>query len=81
MTHANLPHTPEAGTPRRLPRVKYKPLSRYGKMISAVRIPKNMLALANGLQRRGHTFREIALVLDMSIEPVKRSLYYDKVNS
>lgn len=75
MTHSNLPHTPEAGTPRR---TRYKP---YDRMVSAVRIPKNQMALARGLQRRGHTFREIALVLDMSIEPVKRSLYYDKVNS
>ena len=74
-----LPHTPEAGTPRPLPRVKYKPLTRYGKMVSAVRIPKNMMALANGLQRRGHTLREIALVLDMSLEPVKRTLYSDVV--
>jgi hypothetical protein len=61
------------------PQTRYKPLTRHGKMISAVRIPKDRLALARGLQKRGHTLREIALVLDMSIEPVKRSLYSDVV--
>ena len=61
------------------PQTRYKPLSRYGQMGSAVRIPKNMLALARGLQRRGHTLREIALVLDMSVVPVRRSLYDDVV--
>ena len=70
-----------AGARAKLPRVQYKPLTKHGRMVSAVRIPKNMLALARGLQRRGHTLREIALVLDMSLEPVKRTLYYDKVNS
>jgi hypothetical protein len=77
MTISHSPHT--AGRAES-PQTRYKPLSRYGKMVSAVRIPKNMLALARGLQRRGHTLREIALVLDMSIEPVKRSLYSDVVS-
>lgn len=56
-----------------------KPFTPYGKMVSAVRIPRDRLSLARGLQRRGHTLREIALVLDMSIEPVRRSLYDDVV--
>jgi hypothetical protein len=70
----NHPHTAGRAESPRL-----KPLSRYGKMVSAVRIPRDMLPLARGLQKRGHTLREIALVLDMSVEPVKRSLYDDVV--
>ncbi len=72
------PHT--AGRTESLRPDRYKPLSKYSKMVSAGRIPKNQIALARGLQRRGHTLREIALVLDMSIEPVRRSLYDDVVS-
>lgn len=73
-----LSHT-EAGSAESHRPERYKPLSTYSRMTAAVRIPKDKIAFALGLQKRGHTLREITLVLDMSIEPVQRSLYDDVV--
>lgn len=66
MTSANLPHTPEAGTPRLQ---LGKPPVLLG----------SKLARARQLQRQGFTLSEIAEELDVRDGSVIRALYDDVV--